>query len=79
MSKPQDRTIYKNEDGKWVNEKHEAGKASTLHDTQEEAYEAAKEMIHNQGGGEISIKGLDGKIREKNTIAPGNDPANVPG
>ena len=61
MSKPHDRTIYKNEDGKWVNEKHEAGKASTLHDTQEEAYEAAKEMLHNQGGGEISIKGLDNR------------------
>jgi hypothetical protein len=79
MSKPQDRTIYKNEVGKWVNEKHEAGRASTLHDTQEEAYEAAKEMLQNQGGGEISIKGLNGEIREKNTIAPGNDPVSIEG
>lgn len=79
MSKPQDRTIYKNEEGKWVNEKHEAGRTSTLHDTQEEAYEAAKEMLQNQGGGEISIKGLNGEIREKNTIAPGNDPVSIEG
>ena len=40
----------------------------------EEAIEAAKEMLTNQGGGEIVVKGLDGKIRSKDTIAPGNDP-----
>lgn len=79
MSKAQDRVIYENDDGQWVNERNDGEKASSLHDTQEEAYEEAKTMLQNQGGGEISIKGNDGQIREKNTIKPGNDPVEVPG
>jgi hypothetical protein len=40
-----------------------------------DAYEqAAKDMLKNQGGGELTTKGRDGKIRSKDTIAPGNDP-----
>jgi len=31
-------------------------------------------LLGNQGGGELSIKGRDGRIRSKDTIAPGNDP-----
>ncbi len=68
------RIVYKRSDGTWVNKKNEAGKASSLHNTQQEAAEAAKEMLKNQGGGELTVKGLNGKIRSKDTIAPGNDP-----
>lgn len=45
-----------------------------LHDTQHEAVQAAREMLHNQGGGELITQGLDGRIRSKDTIAPGHDP-----
>jgi hypothetical protein len=31
-------------------------------------------MLHNQGGGELTTMGRDGRIRSKDTIAPGNDP-----
>ena len=31
-------------------------------------------MLRNQGGGELTIKRPDGRIRSKDTIAPGNDP-----
>ena len=74
MSKGRDRTVYRREDGQWANKRNDADKASSLHDNQGEANKAAKEMLHNQGGGELIIKGLDGKIRSKDTIAPGNDP-----
>jgi len=30
-------------------------------------------MLVNQGGGELITKGLDGKIRSKDTINPGNE------
>ena len=73
MSKPRDRTVYK-KDGKWVNKKHEASKASSVHDTQADAIDAARENLINQGGGELITKGRDGKIRSKDTIPPGNDP-----
>lgn len=72
--KGRDRTVYKDSNGNWVNKRNDATKASSLHDTQKEAEQAAREMLHNQGGGELTTKGLNGKIRSKDTIAPGNDP-----
>ena len=45
-----------------------------MHSTQKAAEDAARQMLKNQGGGELTTKGLDGKIRSKDTITPGNDP-----
>lgn len=73
MSKGRDRTVYKDGDT-WVNKRNDAERASSRHTTQKAAVGAAKEMLQNQGGGELSTKGLDGTIRSKDTIAPGNDP-----
>lgn len=74
MSKDRDRTISRRPDGKWENKRNDSDRASSVHNTQREAEQAAKEMLHNQGGGELTTKGLDGKIRSKDTIPPGNDP-----
>ncbi len=75
MSKPNDRIVYKRpEDGKWVNKKVSSDKATSLHDRQIDAEAAAKENLKNQGGGELTLQGRNGKIRSKDTIAPGNDP-----
>lgn len=74
MSKGKDRTISRRSDGAWENKRNDADRASSLHKTQKDAIEAAKEMLQNQGGGELTTKGVDGKIRSKDTIAPGNDP-----
>lgn len=74
MSKKQDRTVYKRDDGKWVNKRNDAERASSVHDTQKDASKTAKDMLHNQGGGELTIKGVNGQIRSKDTVAPGNDP-----
>ena len=74
MSKGRDRSVFKSKDGPWVNKRNDAGQASSLHKTQREAESAARKMLKNQGGGEISTHGLDGRIRSKDTIAPGNDP-----
>ena len=76
MSKGRDRTVYK--DGNdWVNKRNDASKASSRHITQKEAENAARINLHNQGGGELTTKGLDGKFRSKDTIAPGNDPRSI--
>ncbi len=74
MSKDRDRMVYRKPDGTWVNKRNDSDKASSLHKTQKEAEAAAREMLKNQGGGELTTKGLDGKIRSKDTIAPGKDP-----
>ena len=79
MSKPQDRTVSQREDGQWANARHDASRASSLHPTQQEAIDAARENLANQGGGELNIHGRDGRIREKDTIHPGNDPRSSKG
>lgn len=74
MSKGKDRSVFRRSDGEWVNKRNDAEKASTIHRTQAEAEAAAREMLRNQGGGELTTMGTDGKIRSKDTIAPANDP-----
>ena len=74
MSKGRDRTVFRRSDGSWANKRNDANRASSLHSTQKEAENAARSNLKNQGGGELITKGLDGKIRSKDTIAPGNDP-----
>jgi len=74
MSTNNDRSVYRRKDGKWANKKDTASKASSLHDTQQEAQQAAKKNLKNQGGGELKTMGRNGQIRSKDTIAPGNDP-----
>ena len=74
MSKGRDRTIYRTSNGKWVNRRNDAGKASSVHDTQQNAINSARNMLGNQGGGELTVMGRNGRIRSKDTIAPGNDP-----
>ncbi len=74
MSKKQDRTVYRRDDGKWANKRNDASKASSIHGTQKDAIGSARNMLKNQGGGELITKGIDGKIRSKDTIPPGNDP-----
>lgn len=68
-----DRIVYR-KDGDWYNKKTGADRASSVHSTQGEAAAAARQMLRNSGGGELTINGRDGKIRDKDTIAPGNDP-----
>lgn len=74
MSKPQDRTVFQRPDGSWVNKRNDADKASSVHDTQAAANAAAREMLRNQGGGELTTMGRSHRIVSKDTIAPGNDP-----
>jgi len=66
--------VSKRPDGSWANKRNDADRASSLHDTQKAAIDAARAMLTSQGGGELSVKGVNGQIRSKDTIAPGNDP-----
>jgi len=74
LSKDRDRMVYKGPDGEWKNKRNDASRAGSSHKTQKEAEAAARDMLKKSGGGELSTKGRDGKIRSKDTIAPGNDP-----
>lgn len=58
----------------WANTRPGAERATSLHDTQKEAIDAARANLERAGGGELRIHGRDGKIRDSDTVAPGNDP-----
>ena len=58
----------------WAIKKGGAEKASDVFGTQKEAEGRAKEIVANLGGGEVRIQGKDGRWRDSDTVAPGNDP-----
>ncbi len=73
MANPNDRTVYRRDDGQWVNKLNNSNRASSIHDTQADANEAAATMLRNAGGGERTTMGRDGRIVSKDTIAPGHE------
>ena len=74
MSKGKARTVFQRDDGTWVQKRNDAERPASIHERQTDAVREAKNMLRNAGGGELIIKGRDGRIRSKDTIAPGNDP-----
>ena len=74
MSKDRDRTVYQGDDGKWRQKRNDAGRAGSVHGTQKQAQDAARRSLKRDGGGELTTLGVNGKIRDKDTVAPGNDP-----
>jgi len=51
-----------------------AKRVSGHYATQAEAEQVAKQFAANSGGGEVRIHNLKGKIRDSDTVSPGNDP-----
>lgn len=68
------RTVSQRGDGTWANQKDGGQRATSLHTTQKQAADAARQNLQSQGGGELKIKNEAGKIRQKDTIAPAIDP-----
>lgn len=79
MSKGRDRTVSPRGDGRWNNKRNDASRPSSVHNTQKEAQDAARENLKSQGGGELTTQGRDGRFRDKDTVSPGNDPRSTKG
>lgn len=74
MSGPNKRTVQKRDDGKWESRAPGASRASTVGDTQREVIDRTRDILANDGGGELAIRGENGRIRKQDTVKPGNDP-----
>jgi hypothetical protein len=76
MSKriPQRRHVTPHPDGGWQVRAPLSERASALTDTQAEAEQLARGILRNVGGGEFTVHGRDGRIRDSDTIPPGRDP-----
>ena len=66
--------ISKHPGGGFQYKKEGARKAAGITKTQKESQHEAKKILAHSGGGEVRIHGLDGKIRDSDTVKPGNDP-----
>ena len=71
---PNSREVVPNPKGGWDIKKPDAQRASGHFETQAAATDRAREILHNDGGGELRVHGRDGQIRKSDTVAPGNDP-----
>ena len=59
------RTVTPKAGGGWT---VGGGKAGKSYPTQAEAAKVARQELLRSGGGELAIKGRDGKVRDQNTI-----------
>ena len=73
-NEPNSRHVVPSEGGGWDVKKPGSDRASRHFETQKEAIDKGRQILKNDGGGELNIHGRDGKIRDKDTIPPGNDP-----
>jgi hypothetical protein len=78
-SKPNRRIVQRREDGKTEVRRPGASRASAVVDNQAEGVERAREILRNDGGGELQVRGLNGTIRRQDTVPPGNDPESSEG
>jgi uncharacterized protein YdaT len=69
-----ERHVVPNNDGGWDVRKPGAERSSGHFGTQSDAIDRAREIVHNTNGGEVVIHRPDGRIRDSDTISPGNDP-----
>lgn len=74
MMKNNYHVVKNRSDNSWDIKKENSQRISGKVNTQREAEKLAKHFSSNSGGGEVVIHGLDGKIRDKDTVYPGNDP-----
>ncbi len=74
MSKDTDRHVVPDGEGGWNVKKPGAQRASGNFPTQKEAEDRAREIVRNLGGGEVVTHRPNGRIRDSDTVPPGNDP-----
>lgn len=68
------RHVVPNKSGGWDVKKPGASRSSAHVDTQKQGQDRAREIVRKAGGGEVRVHGRDGRIRDSDTVAPGNDP-----
>jgi hypothetical protein len=74
LAKLNRRHVVPNPSGGWDVLQGNAERRSAHAGTQSEAVDRARRIVRNLGGGEVVTHGRDGRIRDADTISPGNDP-----
>lgn len=72
-AKPNQRIVQQRPDGRWEVVAPHHQRASMVTDTQKQAIDATRRILANSGGGELRIKGRNGRLRDSDTVAPGHE------
>lgn len=78
-NQPNKRVVQRREDGKTEVRRPGAARASAVVNNQSEGIDRARQILSNDGGGELQVRGLNGAIRKQDTVRPGNDPKDSQG
>lgn len=73
MPSPNQRIVQQRPDGRWEVIAPHHQRASAVTGTQAQAIDAARPVLANSGGGELRIKGRDGRLRDSDTVSPGHE------
>lgn len=73
------RIVQQRPDGDWEVRKPGADRASAITSTQSAGIDRARDILGNDGGGELQVRSTNGQIRAQDTVAPGNDPRSAKG
>jgi len=68
------RLVGPHSGGGWQVKAPNATRASSRHTNQADAIDRARSILSNVGGGELTIQGRNGRIRDSDTVPHGNDP-----
>ena len=79
MAEPNKRIVQHRDDGHWEVRKPGADRPSAITTTQAGGIQRARDILGNDGGGELQVRSLKGSIRAQDTIQPGNDPRSTKG
>lgn len=79
MTQPNKRVVQRRDDGKWEVRRPGSDRASAVISTQADGINRAREILGNDGGGELQVRSLRGTIRAQDTIPRGNDPRSSEG
>ena len=67
MTKPNSRIVQRHDDGGWEVRKPGASRASAVEPTQAEAMQRARDILKNDGGGELKVRSEQGNVRQQDT------------
>ena len=69
-----ERHVVPHGDDDWAVKAPHVERPSGIFPTQQDAIDRARQILRNDGGGELVIHRPDGSIRDSDTVPPGNDP-----
>ena len=73
MASRNNRFVVRHPKG-WAVRGPNSRRPSGVFNTQREAIGRAREIVGRRGGGEVRIQNQQGRWRDSDTVAPGNDP-----